>query len=191
MFESRSPFSAPSRMTESSARDDKGEFVRLLVKHEPYLRGYILSLEPSWTDVEEIFQNTCVRLWRQVDEWDPGKSFRAWACTVAYYEVLSHRKANRQRQSRFGQAFLDAIVQQHADEMDEEDSRSEAMRKCLDKLSPEHRRILDLTYRDDLAVEQIAELSKRTVATTYKSLARIRKVLRDCVERTVRMLERE
>lgn len=192
MFESRLPFSfASSGGGRSVSQNDREEFVRLLVKHELYVRAYILSLVPAWADADEIFQETCVRLYQQIDNWDCTKSFRAWACTVAYYEVLTHRKVSQQRRSRFGQELLDIIARQHELGSDDLDTRSEALRTCLEKLSPENRRILDLVYRDELAVEQVAEQSNRTVAATYKALARVRKLLRDCVDRTVRMLERE
>jgi RNA polymerase sigma-70 factor (ECF subfamily) len=192
MYESRLPFPFASTGGGSAVnQSDREEFVRLLVKHELYVRAYILSLVPSWADADEIFQETCVRLYQQIDEWDPSRSFRAWACTVAYYEVLSHRKLARQRRSRFADEIVEAIANQYETEPDDLGPRSEALRTCLEKLSPENRRLLDLIYRDDLSVEQVAERSNRTAAATYKALARVRKLLRDCVERTVRMLERE
>jgi RNA polymerase sigma-70 factor, ECF subfamily len=177
---------------ETSVTDsDRDEFVRLLVTHETYVRAYILSLLPHWAEAEEVFQETCVRLYQQIDEWDPSKSFRAWACTLAYYQVLTHRKKSQRDQPRFGQAFLDAVVSQFTDESFSDDLRADALRSCLDKLRADHRQILDLTYRDDLSVEQVARQTNRTIDAVYKTLMRVRKLLRSCVERRIHNLERE
>jgi RNA polymerase sigma-70 factor, ECF subfamily len=177
---------------ETSVTDsDRGEFVRLLVTHESYVRAYILSLLPHWAEAEEVFQETCVRLYQQIDEWDPSKSFRAWACTLAYYQVLTYRKTVQRDRSRFSQSFLDAVVRQFTDESFSDDMRADALRSCLDKLRADHRQILDLTYRDELSVEQVARQSHRTIEGTYKTLMRVRKLLRSCVERTIHSWERE
>jgi RNA polymerase sigma-70 factor (ECF subfamily) len=182
-----SPGTGETSVTDS----DRGEFVRLLVTHESYVRAYILSLLPRWAEAEEVFQETCVRLYQQIDEWDPSKSFRAWACTLAYYEVLTHRKKTQRDQSRFGQAFLDAVVRQFTDESFADDLRADALRNCLGKLRADHRRILDLTYRDELSVEQVARQSNRTIDAVYKTLMRVRKLLRNCIEREIHNWERE
>jgi RNA polymerase sigma-70 factor, ECF subfamily len=182
-----SAFTEQTSVTDS----DRGEFVRLLVTHESYVRAYILSLLPRWTEAEEVFQETCVRLYQQIDEWDPSKSFRAWACTLAYYQVLTYRKTVERDRSRFSQSFLDAVVRQFTDESFSDDLRADALQSCLGKLRADHRQILDLTYRDDLSVEQVARQSHRTIDATYKTLMRVRKLLRSCVERTIHGWERE
>jgi RNA polymerase sigma-70 factor, ECF subfamily len=182
-----SPVTGGTSVTDS----DRDEFVRLLVTHESYVRAYILSLLPHWAEAEEVFQETCVRLYQQIDEWDPSKSFRAWACTLAYYQVLTHRKKSQRDQSRFGQAFLDAVVGQFTDESFSDDLRADALRGCLEKLRGDHRQILDLTYRDELSVEQVARQSNRTVDAVYKTLMRVRKLLRSCIERKIHNWERE
>lgn len=176
-----SPVTGETSVTES----DRDEFVRLLVTHESYVRAYILSLLPHWAEAEEVFQETCVRLYQQIDGWDPSKSFRAWACTLAYYEVLTHRKKAQRDQSRFGQRFLDAVARQFADESFADDLRADALRSCLDKLRADHRQILDLTYREELSVEQVARQSNRTIDAVYKTLMRVRKLLRNCIERKI------
>jgi RNA polymerase sigma-70 factor, ECF subfamily len=93
--------------------------------------------------------------------------------------------------TRFSQAFLDAVVRQFTDESFADDLRAEALRSCLEKLRADHRRILDLTYRDELSVEQVARQSNRTIDAVYKTLMRVRKLLRSCIERKIHNWERE
>ncbi|MGQ0635084.1 MAG: sigma-70 family RNA polymerase sigma factor [Planctomycetaceae bacterium] len=169
----------------SVSRRDKDEFVRLLGTHERYVRAYILSLLPSWADADEIFQETCLRLYQQIDEWDSTKSFRAWACAVAYFQVLSRRKVIQRERLRFGEDFMSAVARQHTAESMALDRRGEALESCLDKLNPERRQILEWFYRDDLSINQLAAKTGRTVAASYKTLLRTRNLLRDCIERSL------
>lgn len=68
------------------------EFVRLLKRHERRLNACVFSLVHNWADAEDILQEVAVDLWRRFAEYDPSRDFGAWACTVAYYQVLSYRK---------------------------------------------------------------------------------------------------
>ena len=70
------------------------EFVRLFQRHERGLYRYILSLVLNVAAAEEISQNTGLQLWEEFGRFDLNTDFGAWARTIAYYQVLKHRKAN-------------------------------------------------------------------------------------------------
>ena len=77
---------------EKQTNEHVERFVQLLSKCERRLNDYVLSLVPNWADAEEVLQETKLRLWQQYHEYDPTKDFGAWACTIAYYQVLTMRK---------------------------------------------------------------------------------------------------
>jgi DNA-directed RNA polymerase specialized sigma24 family protein len=83
----------------SEGNDDRArEFVRLLAACERRLDNYVLALVPNWSDAEEIVQQAKLRLWERFEQYDRSKDFGAWACTIAYYEVLTFRtRAHRSR----------------------------------------------------------------------------------------------
>ena len=81
----------------------------------------------------------------------------------------------------FDQEILD-VVAQTANTMTEElDDRHEALGRCLQKLHPRDRELLIARYEPGGGVEEAARRSGRTVPTAYKALARLRKLLLDCV----------
>ncbi len=76
---------ARGRAPGSSAR--KAEFAEQLARHHGQLLGYIYSLVRDLDDAEDLFQQTSLVLWDKFDQFDRSRSFVAWACGVARYEV--------------------------------------------------------------------------------------------------------
>ena len=75
------------------ANDDPGKaFTRLWVAHSPRIFAYIHALVPNWADAEEVLQETGIVLWEKFHQFDRGSDFGRWACSVAHFEVLKHRK---------------------------------------------------------------------------------------------------
>ncbi len=72
-------------MRSSSARE--GEFAEDLRRHQTQIFGFIYSLVRNFDDADDLFQQTSLVLWKKYDRYDPSKSFVAWACGVARFEV--------------------------------------------------------------------------------------------------------
>src|SRR5262249_34859663 len=71
-------------------------FIRLLGQSHRSLHLYVMSLVPNRNDAEDILQQTNLVLWREFHQFEPGTNFTAWACRVAFNQVLAWRK-RRQR----------------------------------------------------------------------------------------------
>ena len=67
-------------------------FVQRFAHHEPDLRRFIRSLLPSWTDTDEVLQQTAIVIWRKFEQYDPETNFMKWACVIARFESLSYRR---------------------------------------------------------------------------------------------------
>jgi len=172
-------------------RDEVEHFRHLLIQHARDIKAYILSLHPDWTEAEDILQNTFVRLCRDLDQALHCTDFRAWACTMAHFEVLTFRRRAQRSRLQFTQEFIDAAHECAEAHRDEIDLRADALTDCLQSLNPERQRLIDLIYRGGYSVEQVAEQQDSTVAATYKALARTRKMLHKCIERKLQSWSRK
>ena len=85
----------------------------------------------------------------------------------------------------FDQEILDVVAKTASSMADEMDERHEALTRCLAQLHPRDRELLIARYEPGGGVEEAARRSGRTIPTAYKALARLRKLLLDCV--TTRM----
>lgn len=163
---------------------DRAEaFVFLLARHERQIASYVMTLVPQPADADDILQQAKVVMWRHFDRFTPGTNFVAWARKIAFHQILSWRRRRRGDRLEFSDAFLSAVADEAERAGDALDERQQRLSECIEKLLPEHRRILQLRYDEGLAVEALAERVQRTVAAVYRVLSRIRAHLHACVGR--------
>jgi RNA polymerase sigma-70 factor (ECF subfamily) len=157
------------------------EFVRLLGQNQRRIFLYVMGLAPNWNDAEEIIQNTNLVLWREFAQFQPGTNFTAWACKVAFHQVLAWRKRKQRDRLQFSDAFLEAVAEESATAADLLEERSTALAGCIEKLPDSQRDLIRQRYAEGLTVEAIARQCDRTVDAVYRALSRIRHTLHDCV----------
>ena len=170
----------------SSDNDERTRsFVQLLSGCERKLYGYILSLEPRLNDADDIAQDTKIKLWEQFDEYDESREFGAWACTIAYYAVLSHRERQGRDRLQFTSDIVDAISEQVAEDSQHLVERQNALSYCLGKLAADSRRLLRMVYNQGQPIKQVAAKTGRKAAATYQTVWRLRKTLHDCIVKRI------
>ena len=160
------------------------EFVRLLSQNQRRISLYVLGLVPHWNDAEEILQETNLVLWREFTCFEQGTNFAAWACKVAFHQVLAwHKRQSRQR-LQFSDEFLQAVAEESLAQADHLEARSRHLAGCLEKLPPHHRDLLRLRYTENCSLEELSQRAGRSVGALYRTLSRIRRALHDCINRS-------
>jgi len=161
----------------------------LMTQHQRRIFGYIYTLVPFRHDAEDILQETSLVICEKFDQFKPGTDFAAWACQIAYWEVRRARQKFARSKVLFNQEVVDAIAETAAELAPGMSARREALAKCLEKLHPRDRELLMTRYEPGSGVEQAAKRSGRSLEAAYKALARLRKLLLDCVSLQLSMEE--
>ena len=157
-------------------------FVSLLTEHQWALRGYILSLMPGSSDVDDVLQETNIVLWEKRGRFELGTNFMAWASRVAFYEVMHHR--DRMKKER-PLPFSDETVHLLAENLvpgDPKQSRLTALEHCLAKLGEKHRELVMVRYTRGRSLVEHAESIGTTAKSLRVTLHRIRQGLKRCIE---------
>ena len=165
-------------------KDDRADlFIQLLAEHERRLAAYVMTFVTSPSDADDILQETKMWLWRSFDQFEPGTSFGAWARQAAFYRIQQffRKRGTESKRLVFSDDCLALLAESFEESSPYREDRVERLSDCVSKLSPTHRQILALRYREELVVEEVAGRIDRTVAATYRVLSRIRLALRDCV----------
>src|SRR5437763_16203421 len=82
-------FNEPLKGGEAAALSEKTMRVQqLIVKHQLGLRAFILSLEPNFTDAEDLLQEVFLVITRKANEFQEGTNFFAWGCTIAWFILM-------------------------------------------------------------------------------------------------------
>jgi RNA polymerase sigma-70 factor, ECF subfamily len=162
------------------------ELLRLLGTHERGLFAYVYALTPSWQDAEEVMQQVRIRIWQDFDRYDPEKPFGSWARAIAYYQTLTYRKQKSRQREFFSEAILREVSDTYEKMADASTDRRTALLGCLDKLSDRKRHIIESYYQSPEPNANLAESLSMTQNALRQLLFRIRKILFQCIERSLR-----
>jgi RNA polymerase sigma-70 factor (ECF subfamily) len=142
---------------------------------------------PNPDQAQDVYQESVMTLWEKFGDYRADEPFLPWAFRFAHFKVLAHRKRNRRQPALLDDDVLNIL----AEEQVEENERLEALLRllpgCLDKLTPNERRLLQVRYDGRATVAQIAEEMGRLAETLYRVLHRARKKLLHCLERRLAM----
>ena len=161
---------------------DDEQFVKALTACQLRLHAYITTLLPH-SDTADVLQNANVVLWRKRHQFSAESNFGAWACKIAYYEVLSYYRDNERDRHIFDEKLLSRISTTVQHRTESIDHRSQWLEECLLELSEEHRAAILERYQRDGSVKDMAHAQGKSPGAVAKSLARIRQTLFDCIRR--------
>ena len=170
-------------------RTDHGRrdaFARLFAQHDRWLFAYLVSLLGNSAHAEEVFQEVCVVLWREYETFQLGTDFVKWVSVIAHHQVHRFRRQERRVGPQLSDAAVDLLAEDAVDRAGQLESRRDALRNCLEKLSSKDRQLVQHCYGDSrVSFKRVAQTLGRPANTVYKALNRIRKALYECIERTL------
>lgn len=150
------------------------------------LQAYVCFFLADVHSAEDVLQKVYIRLFQEIDRYEPGTDFMAWARTIARFEALAERR-RRQRKNAAKKRFKDlvrdriaAIAESKIERYTLED-RLEALEKCLKRLPQKIARILQLRYKEKLSLARVGEVVGKNTSAVGKIIQRARMALADCV----------
>lgn len=159
---------------------------RLFAQHDRWLFAYLVSLLGSSAAAEEVFQEVCVVLWREHDTFQLGTDFVKWVSVIAHHQVQRYRRERHRIGPQLSDTVVEMLSRDAVERVDLLESRRDALRGCLQKLSPSDRHLVEQCYGDSRqSFKMAAEQLGRPVNTVYKALNRIRHALYQCIERAL------
>ena len=165
--------------------DQDTEIVTLLTEHQSGLRLYIASLLPGESSVPDVTQQANATIWKKRDEFELGTNFKAWAFSIARYEVLNFRKkqARDARRLMFSDELEEIIAAEMEHQVEDFGLRQGALQQCLGKLKPKDRELIRHRYFDGTPLKEYAAAIGRSPGGLKVTLHRLRNALRICIER--------
>ncbi|MFN7561154.1 MAG: sigma-70 family RNA polymerase sigma factor [Prosthecobacter sp.] len=164
------------------------QFLSLFLAVQGDLRAFLSAIVRDKPLEDDLFQDIALTLWTSFDKYDPTRSFGAWARGVAANKI----KADRRIRARNPQAFPPEVIESVAQGFDADDSngawqeRESALRDCLDTLPPNASKLITERYGQNKTIDVIASGFCLTPDAVYQALSRVRKQLRDCVQKRLR-----
>lgn len=163
--------------------DAQERFVQCITSYQSTIYSYIATLVPDRDQAEDVMQNTNLVIWRKRAEFKPGSDFVSWACSIAYYEVLAHRRSMARDRLVLDEAAVQQLAERLTAHLDDLDERRTALRQCLNKLTDRQRDLLAQRYQPQGSVKAIARRTGQTTAVISQTIYRLRIALQNCIRR--------
>lgn len=171
-------------MSNDTPDDRTSGFLDLILRSQQDLRSYLYHLHPYAQDLDDLFQETSLKLWREFADYDATRPFLPWAMRIAYFQVLRFRKTR----SRDRLVFSDELVELLAEEApahDRADVLRSALEHCLGKLTERAKEAVLARYSQDHTIANLAEQRRQSVHGLYRLLNQARAQLTTCMQRHI------
>lgn len=159
------------------ALEDQDAFVPLVDRYEQKLMRYVQRFTGLGQQcAEDVLQEVFLKIYRNLNDFDPDLSFSSWAYRIAHNEAVNYLRKHRAKETAALEtededvvSLLD-VLEADASVADEA-ARKELqhnVRKALLELSPKYREVLVLRYLEDKDYNEISDILKKpqgTVAT--------------------------
>lgn len=165
------------------------EFLREFSRERDFLASYIRSLLPNPSDAEDVLQCCSLLLWQKFEQFDRDRSFRAWACGVAFYEVRNFLRSTSRGRMKFSFELMEQIADQRLEEFHAKDVRLGHLQACVQTLKEQDQHLLNAFYSQASPLPELARDRGMTVRSLSTRLWRLRQMLVDCVNRKLALCE--
>ena len=171
------------RRAQQGDRDAYGQLVAL---YQARLRAFVARYVSRPDEVFDIVQDGFIDAMEHLDRFDPSKEFGPWLRAICRNRMLNHFRSNKVRQNA-ASALVDQALQETwgemEDDLEEGAERVAALRKCVDRLEKSQRELIELRYRREVPLAELARKLGRSAAALSMSLFRLRAALEKCMDR--------
>lgn len=158
--------------------------VRLYSQHQRWLFVYLTTLVGNPDHAEDLMQEVCVVMWKEHHRFKLGTNFAAWLSVIAYHQVQKYWRQKKQQRRFLNDAMIEQISERVAEDREGLDFRRQMLRDCIGRLQPSEQQLLTAVYNEQgTTVRELSRQMERPERSVYKSTARIRRLLFDCIRR--------
>jgi len=166
---------------------DEDAFAGLVKRYEPRLRLYVTHIVGVAEEARDLVQEAFVRVWRNLDQYDPRYRFSTWLFRIAHNLAIDHVRRRRQPivsldlgENDEGEAMRLDPADERLDPLGNFENRelARSLAREIKGLPPAYRELVILRHLVGLSYAEIAELKRLPLGTVKNKLFRAHSVLR-------------
>lgn len=166
---------------------DEAVFSLLVERYTNHVYNFVVQLVHDRTAAEDIVQDTFVKAWKHLPQFDQEKSFKTWLFAIAKntaYDFLKKKKTLPFSlfENEEGENVLENTPgdDEHPEDILDREGVAEDLEAKLSLLSPPYQLLLRLRYQEDFSLHEVADILKEpynTVKSRHQRALRELKVL--------------
>src|SRR5262249_2852133 len=154
----------------------------LFGRHRQRVYRFALRLVGNSATAEDIVSEVFLELWRRAASFERRAQLSTWLLAITRNKALSalRVRVDQPLDEAMAEAIPDPAIT--AEESLQASERSAVVRRCLERLSPAHREIIDLVYYHENSVDEVAAIVGVPAATVKTRMFYARKRLAELVQ---------
>ncbi|MDD3285080.1 MAG: RNA polymerase sigma factor [Patescibacteria group bacterium] len=164
---------------------DPDKFSLVIGRYQEKLSRYVRRLGASSPeDAEDILQDIFLKIYLNLNDFNPDLKFSSWVYRIAHNQVISHFRKRQVRPEAHSLPIDSPGFQLLADDisLDKQSDinlRQAAITEALNKLDARYREILILKFFEDKSYQEISDILKKPAGTVASLLNRAKKSLKN------------
>ncbi len=160
----------------------------LVCRYEPKLRMYVGGIVSLEEEARDLVQETFIRAWRHLDQYDAHFRFSTWLFRIAHNIAIDHLRRRRQAtvslelgEDDEGEGLRLDPADPRRGPLGELANRELAgvLAREIERLPPSYRELVKLRHLVGLSYNEIADLKELPLGTVKNKLFRAHTVLRE------------
>lgn len=171
----------------ASQRGDKKAFAVLVELYQNSVYGYLRARLAEPADAEDLCQEVFLRCYLGREKLARATAVGSWLIGIARNLLREHvRRQHRRREVGWTELCL-ALEQLVGEQHSESNDALNHLPKCLESLGQSAREAIDLRYRSQLRLAEIAQHLRRSEGAVKLLMHRSRQALKNCLDRRLRV----
>ncbi len=171
------------QLLQAVAAGDEGAFEVLFRRYFEGVYRYLARMVRNEAMAEEIANETLIDVWRGAERFRGDSKVSTWIFSIAHNKAVSELRKKRLAYDALEAGIEVADDDDSADDAAELDEAAAILRRCMDKLSPAHREVMELAYYQEMSITEVSDVMSVPSNTVKTRMFHGRKQLRACVER--------
>ena len=154
-----------NKLIEKFLGGDDSAFEQLLGKYLKPVYNFLYQLMNDKSALDDLAQETFIKAWKNIKKFDKNKSFKTWIFTIAKNTAYDYFK--KKKTIPFSN-FIDVEGNNKLENISDGDilplellakaDAAKTLETALAKISEQYRLILIMHYKDDLTLQEVAEV---------------------------------
>lgn len=174
-----------NQIVERVLQGKREAFAALVDAHKGTIFNLAFRMTGNHQDADDLSQETFIRAYRNLRQFDPRKRFFTWIYTIGLNLIRNHLKKHGREMTRenaarsSSEAGIDQGAQTERDVVQAPEIRR--LEICLQKLPPDLREAVVLRFYQDLSFEEIATISDASLSAVkmrvYRGLDQLKQLM--------------
>jgi RNA polymerase sigma-70 factor (ECF subfamily) len=167
---------------------DTTYFGELIERYNSMLLRYIMRRSHATKeDGEDILQNSFIKMYRNINDFDNNLKFSSWAYRITHNEMIDwYRKQKSRPQLVIGEKDEDIFSSIASDINIEKEAIQKEIKKEIESivknLEPKYQEVIYLRFFEDKNYDEIADILQIPAGTVAIRLSRAKKILQESLK---------